>query len=68
MFYVKEINETKYKRHYVASIRFVPRGMGQLKEYRFDIEYKNEIVGLKLLDILLAVKKSINYKKVWAST
>ncbi|GMF66099.1 unnamed protein product [Phytophthora lilii] len=32
MFYVKEIEETKYKRQYVASIRFVPRGMGQLKE------------------------------------
>ncbi|GMF23992.1 unnamed protein product [Phytophthora lilii] len=64
MFYVKEINETKYKRHYVASIRFVPRGIGQLKEYKFDIEYKDEIFSLKLLDILLAVKKSINYKKV----
>ncbi|GMF66309.1 unnamed protein product [Phytophthora lilii] len=38
MFYVKEIDETKYKRQYVASIRFVPRGMGQLKEYKFDIE------------------------------
>ncbi|GMF36555.1 unnamed protein product [Phytophthora lilii] len=33
MFYVKEVNETKYKRQYVASIRFVPRGIGQLKEY-----------------------------------
>ncbi|GMF37975.1 unnamed protein product [Phytophthora lilii] len=29
-----------------------------------DIEYKDEIFSLKILDILLAVKKSINYKKV----
>ncbi|GMF16610.1 unnamed protein product [Phytophthora lilii] len=67
MFYVnliKEINETKYKRQYVASIRFVPRGMGQLKEYKFAIEYKDDIFSFKLLGILLAVKKSINYKKV----
>ncbi|DAZ97589.1 TPA: LOW QUALITY PROTEIN: hypothetical protein N0F65_005561 [Lagenidium giganteum] len=55
MFYVKEINETKYKRQYVASIRF---------EYKFDIEYKDEIFSLKLLNILPAVMKSVNYKKV----
>ncbi|DAZ92969.1 TPA: hypothetical protein N0F65_006290 [Lagenidium giganteum] len=64
MLYVKEISETKYKRQYVASIRFVPRGVGHLKEYKFDVEYKNEIFSFKLLDLLLAVKKSINYKKV----
>ncbi|GMF23883.1 unnamed protein product [Phytophthora lilii] len=64
MFYVKEINETKSKRHYVASTRFIPRGIGQLKEYKFDIEYKDDIFSFKLLNILLAVKKSINYKKV----
>ncbi|DAZ97425.1 TPA: hypothetical protein N0F65_009876 [Lagenidium giganteum] len=41
MFYVKELNEAKYKRQYVTSIRFVP--LGQLNGYKFDIEYKDEI-------------------------
>ncbi|KAL8007166.1 hypothetical protein Plhal703r1_c04g0021791 [Plasmopara halstedii] len=40
-----------------ANIRFEPRGLGQLTKDKFNIEYKYEIISLKLLEIFLAVKK-----------